>query len=291
MRKMVSRLTMRCMTDIRSAASGIDSSGRDAVRQVVVAVSAVVAVVGSAIGSGAFGGTPIAEAGGGALSAEATLAAPDGPAFSIWSLIYLGLVGYAVWQALPAQRADVRQRRLGALAAASLVLNAVWILVAQAGYVALSAVIIVGLLGVLVAILARLAGSEPATRLEGVLVDGTFGLYAGWVSAATIANIAAALADGGAADLAPGAEVWGVVVATVAAAVGIVVARATRGSLGYGGALGWGLLWICIGRTSGPDTSTPVAVAAGVAAVVVVVGTVLARLRRDRAGLSRSHGS
>ena len=254
--------------------------GSDRVRQAVVAVSAVVAVVGSAIGSGAFGGTPIAEAGGGALSAEATLVAPAGPAFSIWSLIYLGLVAYAVWQALPAQAADPRQRRTGWLAAASLLLNAVWILVAQAGYVAGSTVVIVALLGVLVVLLGRLVTSAPAGRVEGVLVDGTFGLYTGWVSAATIANTAAAIADAGYRDVVLGAETWGVVTLAVAAAVGTYVARVSRGSFGYGGALAWGLAWIAVGRSSGPDTSSTVMVAAVLAAGVVVVATLVSRARR-----------
>ena len=48
-----------------------------------VVVSAVVAVVVSLLGSGAWIGTPIAEAAGGALSATSTLVAPAGPAFSI----------------------------------------------------------------------------------------------------------------------------------------------------------------------------------------------------------------
>lgn len=260
----------------------LPSARADVVRQVVVAVSAVVAVVGSAIGSGAFGGTPIAEAGGGAFSAEATLVAPDRPAFAIWSLIYLGLVGYAVWQALPAQRTDPRQRSTGWLAAASLVLNAVWILVAQAGYVAASAVIIVGLLVVLVAILGRLFRSVPGSRVEGVLVDGSFGLYAGWVSAATIANIAAALVDAGVTEGVLGADTWGVFVTAVAAAVGTYVAAVSRGSFGYGAALTWGLGWIAIGRTSGPDTSATVVAAAGLAAGIVAAATLLTRVGRYR---------
>lgn len=74
---------------------------KDTVRQVVVVVSAVVAILGSFIGSGAAGGVPIQDAAGGALSASATPIAPAVPAFSIWSIIYLGLVAYAVWQLLP----------------------------------------------------------------------------------------------------------------------------------------------------------------------------------------------
>lgn len=255
----------------------------DRVRQAVVAVSAVVAVVGSAIGSGAFGGTPIAQAGDGALAADATLVAPAGPAFAIWSLIYLGLVAYAGWQALPAQAADPRQRRVGWLAAAGLLLNAVWILVAQAGYVAASTVVIVALLGVLVVLLGRLVTSRPGGRVEGVLLDGTVGLYAGWVSVATIANTAAALVAGGIEQGVLGAETWAVVAVALAAAIGTYVAALTRGSLGYGGALAWGLGWIAVGRSAGADDTSPtVVVAAGLAAGVVAAATLIARADRPR---------
>lgn len=254
--------------------------GSDLARQVVVAVSAVVAVVGSAIGSGAFGGTPIAEAGGGALSAEATLVAPDGPAFAIWSLIYLGLVAYAVWQALPAQRTAARHLATGWLAAASLVLNAVWILTAQAGYVAASAGIIAVLLAVCVAVVVRLARLPERNRLDGTLTDGSFSLYAGWVTIATVANVAAALKDGGVTEGVLGAETWAVFLAAVAAGVGTFMASVTRGSLGYGGALAWGLAWIAVGRTSGPDTAGTVVVAAGLSAAIVLAATLLARSKR-----------
>jgi hypothetical protein len=67
-------------------------------KRIAVAVSAVVAVIGAYVGSGAAGGTPIQDAAGGALSASSTAIAPDGPAFSIWSVVYAGLIGYAVLQ-------------------------------------------------------------------------------------------------------------------------------------------------------------------------------------------------
>src|SRR5690554_5378873 len=104
---------------------------RDTVRQIVVLLSALIAVVGAFVGSGAAGGTPIQDAAGGALSADATPIAPAGPAFAIWSVIYLGLIAYAVWQLLPRNKRDPRQRLLGYPIAASLILNAAWILSVQ----------------------------------------------------------------------------------------------------------------------------------------------------------------
>jgi hypothetical protein len=100
------------------------SQPRDRLRQIVVLLSAVFAVIGSFIGSGAAGGNAIQTASGGALAADATPIAPGGPAFAIWTPIYAGLVLYAIWQFLPRQTSDPRQRRLGYAIAASLVLNA-----------------------------------------------------------------------------------------------------------------------------------------------------------------------
>jgi hypothetical protein len=48
---------------------------------------------------------------------------PAGYVFSIWGLIYLGLLAFAVFQALPAQRDNPRLRRVGYLFAASCVAN------------------------------------------------------------------------------------------------------------------------------------------------------------------------
>ena len=59
---------------------------------------------------------------GGALDADATYLAPARPAFSIWSAIYLGLIAYTVWQAMPGQRASSRQRALGWWIALTMVL-------------------------------------------------------------------------------------------------------------------------------------------------------------------------
>src|SRR6478735_8615191 len=123
----------------------------DRVRQSAVIAGAVVAVIGAVVGSGAVGGTPIPQVAGGALSADATLLAPAGPAFAIWSVIYAGLVAYAIWQALPSQAARERQRRAGFWVLGSLLLNAAWILSVQAGQLAISVVAIVALLVVLIA--------------------------------------------------------------------------------------------------------------------------------------------
>jgi hypothetical protein len=255
------------------------------VRKIVVAASAVIAVVGSFIGSGAAGGTPIQDAAGGALSASATAIAPGGPAFSIWSVVYVGLIAFAVWQCLP-HRADPelgrRHDRLGIPVALSLLLNAAWILSVQAGLLQLSWVVIVALLAVLVWTFVLLRRDPSRSRTEAVVADGTFGLYLGWVCVATVANIAAVLAADGFRGFGLGQDVWGTVVAAVAGLVGVVVAVTGRGRIAPTLSLGWGLVWVAVARLDGPLVSVPTAVTALVATAVVVVVTAATRVAAVR---------
>jgi hypothetical protein len=256
----------------------------DRIRQLTVAASAVIAVVGSFIGSGAAGGTPIRDAAGGALGADSTPLAPAGPAFSIWSVIYLGLLAYAVWQLLPKQASAPRQRALGYWVAASLVLNAAWILSVQFDQLALSCVVIVLLLAVLARTFLLIVDSRPGAIVEAVVLDGTMGLYLGWVSIATAANLTAGLTVARFDGLGWGADAWAVIVLAVAALVGVLLAIRGRGRLAPAASLAWGLAWVAVSRTTGELVSQPATVAAITAATVVVIVTVGIRITRRGQG-------
>jgi len=252
------------------------STSRDVLRQITVLVSAILGIIGVAIGSGALGGTPTSEVAGGALSADATPIAPAGPAFSIWSVIYVGLIAYTIWQLLPKQRADERQRRLGYPIAASLLLNAAWLLSTQADLLLLSVPIIVVLLAVLVWIFHVCLTIPPRMTIESIVVDGTMGLYLGWVSIATAANIAAVLTDVGFNGFGLGLDAWAVIVLAVAGVVGVLIAIYGRGRIAPTVALCWGLAWVVVGRLTGDLISIPAAIAALVA-IAAVVGTTAVR--------------
>ncbi len=252
-------------------------------KRVAVAVSAVVAVIGAYVGSGAAGGTPIQDAAGGALSASSTAIAPDGPAFSIWSVVYAGLIGYAVLQLFRTANDD-RHERLVVPAILSLLLNAAWILSVQFGWLWASEPIIVALLAVLVRTFSILRRTRSTGVVEAVLTDGTFGLYLGWVCVATAANTAAVLTAAGFRGFGFGQDVWGVAIAAVAGLVGVLVAVWGRGRLAPAASLAWGLAWVAVARFDGPLVSVPTAVTAVVAAVAVVVVTVAVRARAGWSG-------
>lgn len=262
------------------------SSTADTVRQWVVFVSLVIAIVGSAIGSGAFGGTPIQEAAGGALRADATLIAPAVPAFSIWSVIYLGLAVLAIWQMFPGQKTDPRQRRMGYLIAASLVLNAAWILSIQAGLLAVSVVVIAALLVVLAWLFKLCVAMKPKNWVDAILMDGVLGLYLGWVAIASAANITAFLVaigfDG--AGIAP--DVWAVIVLSVASLIGVGLAIYGGGRFGATLSLGWGLAWVAVQRLTGEPHSEPAGITAIVAVVLIVIVTVICRATSEKSARS-----
>lgn len=262
------------------------TSTAERIRPWAVLVALPVTLVMAVLGSGLLGGMEVQASSSGALSADATPLAPASAAFRIWSLIYLGLAAYAIWQVLPKQRRDPRQQRIGWLAVASLVLNAAWILCAQAGLLSLTVVVIVLLLAVLAAIFELLQRSRPDSLLETVLVDGTFGLYLGWVSVATVANIAAWLAGAGVRPVA--FELPAAAVLAVVAAVGVAITVRGRGTIAPTLAMLWGLSWIGIGRLLDQPESVAVAIAAAAACVIIGAATVIARLLRVRAHRARA---
>ena len=250
----------------------------DRARQLTVTAAEAFCIFGTLVGTGVLG-TRVAESSGGALSDEATLLAPAGPAFSIWSVIYAGLLAYTVWQWLPRRASDPRLRATGWLAALSMVLNAGWLLVTQQGWIWVSVGVIVALaltLGVLLARLTDLPGSGLGLA-ERLVVDATFGLYLGWVAVATCANVTAALVDSGVSPASPWSDVAAVLVLVVVGGLGVLFARRLGGRISVAAAMAWGLGWIAYGRLAESPESVATAVATVVVAVLVLAAALLPR--------------
>lgn len=255
---------------------------------VVTLIGVAVAIVTAFLGSGALGGTPIAEAAGGALSADATPIAPAGPAFGIWSIIYVGLAGYALWQLTPAARSSPRHRALRPWILGSALLNAAWIWSVQFGLLVISVLVIVVLLGVLIRTMYLLAAPRTEGVAEFVLTDGTIGLYLGWVSVAALANVYALLVDAGVAAFSEIA--LGVVGVAVATGIGLATAWLSRGRLAPAVATAWGLAWVAAGRTEGAFAAEVLVWTAAAGAGVVLVSALAGALLTAKGRTERRTG-
>ncbi len=247
---------------------------------IITLIGVAIAIVVAFIGSGAMGGTPIAEAAGGALSADATPLAPASTAFSIWSVIYVGLAAYALWQLSPTARRSERQRVLRPWALLSVLLNAAWIWMVQLELILASVAVILALLVVLIRIMYILGRPRKGGWLEMLLTDGTFGLYFGWVLVATFANTYAWLANAGVdAFLEVPVGVAGIVVAAV---IAVLAAILDGGRVAPALATSWGLAWIAVARTEGNFEDPVLVWTAAIAAGTVLTIAVIMRVRTGR---------
>lgn len=232
---------------VPSSGTGLSSTGGRVAMLVVV----ILAVVAAFLGSGVVGGlTPVAEAAGGWLGPDATWVSPATPAFGIWSVIYAGLLAYAVWQFLPSAQ-SARHDRLRPWILVSVLLNAAWIWTVQAGLLGLSVVVIALLLACLAWILVLLESVRAHSWGERILLDGVQGLHLGWVSIAAVANLAAWLASTGVVGDPGQSSLWAKVMLVVAVLIGAFTAVYNGGRPAPAFALAWGLVWIGVGRADG----------------------------------------
>ena len=229
------------------------------------------------------------DAAGGALAADATIIAPYGSAFSIWSVIYTGLLAYAVWQVLPGQATRTRHRTLGWWILVSQLLNAAWILTVQAGLLGLSVAVIAALLVTLIVVFVGLQRSAASGWGDVITMDATMGLYLGWVMIATIANITAWLVASGFDGFGLPAPVWGAAVVAVGMVLVLGVTLWSKGRLAPAAAAAWGLAWIGVARLIDEPQSVVVAVAALGAAGVIVLVAIVARVVAERQQRATSH--
>jgi hypothetical protein len=119
---------------------------------------------------------------------------PANYAFAIWGLIYLGLVAFGVYQLLPAQRHNPSLQRGGWLLVMASIAQAAWIYLFLARLFPLSVLAMGGILLPLIGLYLHLR--RPQQRVssrERWLVHYPISLYLGWITVATVVNVAIAL--------------------------------------------------------------------------------------------------
>lgn len=203
-------------------------------------------------------------------NAVRTLITPAGWAFSIWGALFTGSILFAIYQALPAQRANPLVGRLRWPAAGAFLGNAVWAAYVQIyGLSVISVLIIVWTLTCLL-IVYRAFSLGRFTVGERWLAFLPLSALAAWLTVATTVNIAATLryhgVEGGGATPAIGAAV--VVVAGTIAAAALVRGR---GNPPYAAVFLWALTAIYF---AGGQVTGLIAAATVIAAILVIGASV-----------------
>ena len=199
-----------------------------------------------------------------------TLLTPAGYAFSIWSLIYLGLTAFSVFQFSAANLA--RYRPVRTLYILSCVLNCAWIYFWHREQIGICLALISMLLATLLFIEIKLRGCRSFA--ETWLQQAPFGIYFGWVTAATLVNFLVYLKSVD-APIASSPVLASVLI--VAAAIFAVIVRVKLSNFFYPLAIAWALTAIAV-KQSG---NTPIVVAAafGVVLSLVTAGSFVVNLK------------
>lgn len=223
-------------------------------------------------------------------NAYPTLLVAAGYAFSIWGLIFLWDVVFAIWQWRVRDRGDASLARVRRYAAAGFALTALWMPVFS------MQVFWVALLIIWVA-LACLVACAIALSREGLKIGtpppgqrwwawAPLSLHAGWLSLAAFLNTAQVIV---AYELLPTSDMlpWSLALLAAAAALLLALNARMRGNPMYAAAALWGLAAV-YGRQSdaalsGAQTAAWVAVAI---ALVLLAQTLWLRMRSD----THAHG-
>lgn len=244
-----------------------NSNSQDRIRAILVLVATIATIVFNALAAAGCvnGVTP-------ELISDKypTILTPADYAFSIWSLIYLGLIAFGVFQLLPANYA--RFRPIRSLYILSCVFNCGWIYFWHYDQIAMCFAVIVMLWGTLLLIKIKLAGC--ATTPETWMMQAPLGFYFGWVTAATIVNFAVLLKYLG-SPLASSALLGSALI--LAAAAFAVLVRWKLWNFFFPLAIAWALTAIAI-KQSG-NTAIVASTAVGVVVCLIATGTFVTTLR------------
>lgn len=196
-----------------------------------------------------------------------------GYAFSIWSLIYAGVLAYAVYQALPSTRETPGLRMLGWPSVAALLGCGAWLIAASLDLKWATVAIIVASAAALCVPLAKRYPVQH--KADFWLVAAPLSMLAGWLTVASAINALTVLTSEGliSAESAPAWAGGGIVLVLFVAAMVSVASR----NWVYPLPVVWGLAAVAVAEQADRPIIALLAVVASVALVAVAGWAVVGR--------------
>jgi hypothetical protein len=196
---------------------------------------------------------------------------PAGYAFSIWGFIFIFDLLYAVYQARPSQRHSHLLRRLGWYTAGAFAFNTVWELVAEFvtfGWPTLLVILII--LGFVLAALLALPKFSSFSRAEQWFIFVPVSSLAGWVTAATFANLSSVLYQLNFNNFGLSLSVFSALLLILAGLLAVYILARAQGNFLYGLAVAWALAGIVVANLTQSYHPYLAVLAAGLGTMILI---------------------
>ena len=209
-----------------------------------------------------------------------TLITPAGYVFSIWGIIYVLLGIFVIFQALPSQKEKEYTKKVGWLFVLSSIINIAWLFLWQFEYLIFSVALIFMLLATLIAIYLRLdIGKSKVELREKIAVHLPFSTYLGWITIASIANVATALVSINWNGLGINPETWASLIIIIALLLSLIV-LATRKDVAYGLVIVWAFIGISVAQKANQTIVNLTQISAIIVFIALVVTILINKLRQ-----------
>ena len=208
-----------------------------------------------------------------------SLFTPAGFTFSIWGVIYLALLLFVVYQALPSQRDNQTIAGISRLFQLNCVANASWIVAWHYDLLAVSLLIMLILLVTLILIYRALLDEvRNASIAQRLLLHIPFSLYTAWIVVATIANLSIVQTGNGWDNIGLTAVSWTLLKLALAGAIAATVVL-RYGDVVFVLVIAWAAYGISVMQSATPAVSGG-ASTVSLLALLLAMYEAVARLRR-----------
>jgi hypothetical protein len=195
---------------------------------------------------------------------------PANYAFAIWGLIYIGLIAYGIYQLRPAQRRDPTLQRVSILLIVACVAQITWVYLFTMRLFWLSVVAMLVILVALINAYLQLGvGKIQVLRDRHWLAHIPFSIYLGWISVATIVNIASALYSSNWDGWGINSNYWTVIMLVIATIIAAIVAI-KRADIAFTCVFIWAYVAIAIRQLNNPMISITAVASAIVLGILLV---------------------
>lgn len=202
------------------------------------------------------------------------LIVPAGYAFSIWSIIYIGLIVFPFYQFAKRKSGDSRWKKVHTLYALNVIANGLWLAAASYDWQWISVIIIVFMLYTLVQINKYLDQmSADDTSISYWIEKFVFRVYFAWITLATALNVSSALTFYKWDGFGISEETWALIILPIVALVAGFISVKLR-YIAYAGVVIWAFVAIVMKHYNSIDSIAYLAIAivvifAGLSFVIV----------------------